>query len=99
MGHAKGKDTLLRQWQLLRLIPSKAPGKTVAVLLEALSNEGFIVTRRTVERDLATLSEPFKLTCNDKGTPQGWHYSSGTNLSLPDLTARTRCRCVCWRNT
>jgi predicted DNA-binding transcriptional regulator YafY len=86
MGQSKGKDTLLRQWQLLRCIPAKAPGKTVSELLEALDKEGFDVTRRTIERDLQTLSEPFKLTCNDKGTPQGWHYSSGTRLSLPEIT-------------
>lgn len=86
MGQSNKRDALMRQWVLLQSIAPKPPGKTVTELMAALNKEGFDVTRRTVERDLWTLREPFSLTCNNKGTPNGWHYSSGTKLSFHALT-------------
>lgn len=78
-------NTLSRQWEMLKLLPSKAPGMTSAQLHQALLDAGYPVSKRTVERDLQELSGLFPLQCNDRGTPWGWHWLPGTALELPGL--------------
>ena len=56
-------QTLPRQWKLLQLLPSQGPGRSVETLTELLSDAGYKVTRRTVERDLPTLKKVFPLEC------------------------------------
>jgi len=69
----KSSATLMRQWQLLQLLPQHGPGATVSELLAALQDQFQVqVGRRTVERDLETLSLVFPLDCNDKSKPFGW---------------------------
>lgn len=80
------RDTLARQWELLKRLPSRGPGLTVRDLGQVLSDAGFAVTKRTVERDLNELSTLFPLVCNDKGTPHGWHWMPGSGPDLPGLT-------------
>jgi len=77
---------LARQWQLLRLLPSRAPGITSRELAAQLEHAGFPVTKRTVERDLAELASLFGIACNDKGTPYGWHWMKGEFADLPGQT-------------
>ncbi|GBE49222.1 hypothetical protein BMS3Bbin13_00138 [bacterium BMS3Bbin13] len=85
MPRAGGADTLVRHWTLLKRLPARGPGRTVAELTALLAEEGFRMTRRTIERDLQTLAGIFPLVCNDKGTPQGWHWLPGQDSSLPEL--------------
>lgn len=80
------RNTLTRQWEILQLIPSRAPGITCSELYKKIVAAGFKVTRRTIERDLNDLSKPFALQCNDKGTPQGWHWSDGASVNLPGIS-------------
>lgn len=47
---------LARQWEMLKRIPSRQPGITARDLAGQLSDHGFTVTKRTVERDLVDLS-------------------------------------------
>lgn len=82
---AKTNQAIARQWELLKLLPSRPPGKSSRELAEALAQEGFKVTKRTVERDLNELIILFPLVCNDKGTPYGWHWLENTQLDLPSL--------------
>ncbi len=77
MPRSAAADTLVRHWTLLKLLPARGPGKTVSELTDTLAGRDFPVTRRTVERDLQMLSGIFPLVCNDKGTPQGWHWRPG----------------------
>jgi len=63
------RNTLARQWELLRQLPSKGPGITRSDLLERMKDAGYRVTKRTIERDLVELSRLFPLTCNDGGVP------------------------------
>jgi len=77
--------TLARQWDLLRRLPAKAPGKTVLELKRELESTGFVVTKRTVQRDLDDLSLIFPLQCNDQGMPHGWHWMEGKQLELPAI--------------
>lgn len=78
-------NTLSRQWEMLKLLPPKAPGMSSAQLHRALQDAGYQVSKRTVERDLQELSRPFPLQCNDLGTPWGWHWMQDAALELPGL--------------
>lgn len=84
MGRAKSKDTLIRQWHLLKELPKGPPGVTPRDLTRRL--ESFGIDKRTVERDLVSLSRIFPLCCNSKGVPHGWHWMEGRGLNLPALT-------------
>lgn len=53
MPKAPQHQALARQWQVLRLLPTRPPGITSRELVARLEREGFSVTKRTVERDLA----------------------------------------------
>ena len=83
---AKIHQAIARQWQLLKFLPSRGPGKSARELAELLGQEGFEVTKRTVERDLNELLLLFPIRCNDKGIPYGWHWVENTHLDLPSLT-------------
>lgn len=81
------RNTVLRQWELLKLLPSRGPGKTATELARALQEADFGVSKRQVERDLADLSDAFPaLACNNAGVPYGWHWIPGAAVDLPGLT-------------
>lgn len=82
----ENKNTLARQWEMLKMLPSRRPGVTARELSERLLQEGFTVTKRTVERDLQALSAIFPLSCNDQSTPWGWYFTPGCSLELPGLS-------------
>lgn len=86
MPKAAQHHALARQWQLLRLLPRKLPGVTSRDLVDKLEREGFVVTKRTVERDLAELSTIFGIACNDKGMPYGWYWMKGEYADLPGMS-------------
>ncbi|MGY4823395.1 helix-turn-helix transcriptional regulator [Stutzerimonas chloritidismutans] len=86
MPSASTRSALNRQWELLRLLPSKAPGITCAELVIRLASAGFKASKRTVERDLNDLSRQFPLQCNDKGIPYGWHWAPGASVDLPGIS-------------
>lgn len=74
MPKAKAGDAMMRQWQMLKLLPGKGPGISARELTSELADLGYDVDKRTVTRDLVKLSELFPLVCNDKGTPHGWYW-------------------------
>lgn len=86
MPKADSNQTLARQWELLKLLPTRAPGITASELTSRLAGLGYAVTKRTVERDLNDLARLFGFTCNDKGNPYGWHWMPGQSLDLPGLS-------------
>jgi predicted DNA-binding transcriptional regulator YafY len=79
-------SALNRQWELLKLLPAKPPGKTCRELLESLEALGYPVAKRTVERDLQDLSLSFPIQCNDKGRPYGWYWTPGQSAELPGIS-------------
>jgi predicted DNA-binding transcriptional regulator YafY len=83
---AKTRSTVSRQWELLRQLPSRGPGITSAELVIKLQDEGFPVSKRTIERDLNELSVQFALQCNAKGMPYGWHWAPGASMDLPGIS-------------
>lgn len=80
-------QTLARQWAMLRAVP-RAPIKvTVAELASALLDQGFRVSRRTIERDLHLLSGRFPLVLDDRAKPYGWSWMKGAGFEfMPVLT-------------
>lgn len=75
-----------RQWELLKCLPTKPPGKTSRELQAMLNDAGYPVTKRTVERDLQDLTLPFPIQCNDKSKPYGWYWTPGSSAELPGIT-------------
>lgn len=62
------------------------PGITISELLTRLTGAGYVISRRTVERDLHDLSLTFPLQCNDGGTPFGWYWKPGVSVELQGIT-------------
>lgn len=85
----EAKDTLLRLIALLRLIP-REPGRiATTTLLEKLKDDGFLVSLRTVQRDLDRLSIPFALKC-DEGSPLfRWSLSAKAPIDLSAMDTPT----------
>lgn len=79
-------NAVIRQWELLKCLHTKAPGKTSRELQAMLNNAGYPVTKRTVERDLQDLTLPFPIQCNDKSKPYGWYWTPGSSAELPGIT-------------
>ena len=84
------KDTLYRHWQTLQFLP-RAPRKIPASRVEELLTErGFSVSRRSVERDLQKLSAFFPIICDDRHKPYGWSFSTdATVMDLPGMDVHT----------
>ena len=81
-------NTLLRQWQLLRLLPRYPQKITASDLRTRLLAEGYQTTKRTVERDLLSLSVVFPVSLDDRQKPFGWSWQKNAPiLDVPGLTA------------
>lgn len=90
MDNKVGHDTLLRQWTMLSLIPREPQSITASELVERLKTANFEVTKRTVERDLERLSDPFPLQCEDSSKPYRWSWmKSGAMLTIPGIDPPT----------
>ena len=80
-------DTQLRQWAMLKRIPQHPRQVTARELTERLASEGFEVGKRTVERDLVSLSAVFPLISNDRSRPYGWSWSKDAEaFALPTMS-------------
>ncbi|NJC88144.1 MAG: WYL domain-containing protein [Desulfuromonas sp.] len=66
-------ETLLRHWNMLRMVPRHPRKITTAELEERLSGRGYPTSRRTIQRDLDQLSREFPLGC-DGHKPAGWSW-------------------------
>jgi predicted DNA-binding transcriptional regulator YafY len=83
--HALARDTLLRQWRMLREIPRYPRRITTADLVKRLDAAEFHVTQRTIQRDLNKLSSVLPLL-SDNAKPQGWSWQADVpQLDLPAL--------------
>lgn len=80
-------DTQLRQWAMLKRIPQHPRQITARELTERLASEGFEVGKRTIERDLQSLSGIFPLISNDRSRPYGWSWSKDAEaFALPTMS-------------
>jgi predicted DNA-binding transcriptional regulator YafY len=80
------QSVLLRQWELLKQLPSQGTGKTASELTRALHDAGYDITKRQVERDLNELMEAFTLDKDDRSIPHGWKWMKGASVDLPGMT-------------
>jgi predicted DNA-binding transcriptional regulator YafY len=79
-------ETLLRQWQMLRHIPRYPLKITARALKERLDAEGFIISKRTIERDLNSLSLTFPLVQDNRDKQYGWSWQKDAPaFDLPGL--------------
>ena len=86
MSQITERNTLSRQWEILRLLPSVGVGISARELVKRLTSLGFNVSKRTVERDLNELSRQFPLLCNDKSRPYGWRWMDNASFDIPNLS-------------
>jgi len=86
---SEAKDTLLRLFALLRLIPTEPRRIATPTLLEKLRDRGFSVTLRSIQRDLHRLSTPFSLQCDDSETPFRWSFTRNAPLNLLEMDTPT----------
>jgi predicted DNA-binding transcriptional regulator YafY len=82
-------DTILRFLTMLRMLP-RAPRKIDTATVERrLRDEGYAVTRRTIQRDLHQLARTFPLLC-DEHRPSGWSWAPEAALiDLPGMDPNT----------
>jgi hypothetical protein len=74
-------DIVLRQWEMLRLIPTHDHvGRSTLDLTRALEVRGYRVTRRTIERDLESLQEYLPLDVSTMATPQRWRWQKSGSV-------------------
>ena len=85
---SKHQDALLRQWTMLRLVPRFPRKITVQDVRRLLSDEGYDITERSLQRDLNELSGAFAIVCDDREKPYGWSWQKDApSFDLPGLTA------------
>jgi len=78
-------DTILRLLTMLRLIPRYSQRIDTSALQRKLGDEGFHVTRRTIQRDLLRLARTFPIT-SDEHRPMGWSWAQdGAIIDLPGM--------------
>ncbi|MDQ6958216.1 MAG: WYL domain-containing protein [Mariprofundaceae bacterium] len=83
-------DTLMRQWQMLRLIPRHPLKASTAELKQRLADEGFETTQRTIQRDLMRLSDIYPLACDEGGKPFGWSWMEKADvMDIPGMDSHT----------
>ncbi|WP_222948138.1 helix-turn-helix transcriptional regulator [Thauera sedimentorum] len=81
------RATILRHWQLLRLLPRYPQKITAQELKQALAVHGFDTTERTVQRDLMDLSSAFPLVVDERAKPYGWSWQrEARSFDLPGLS-------------
>ena len=83
-------ETLMRQWQMLRLVPRSPSKMATTEIKQRLADEGFNVTQRTIQRDLMTFSSIFPLSCDDRDKPFGWSWMSDADvMDIPGMDSHT----------
>ena len=78
-------ETYLRQWSMLRSIPRKPRKITSSELLNLLEDEGYQISKRTIERDLNSLSLVFPIKCDDRNKPFGWQWMGNEVMDIPSM--------------
>lgn len=78
-------ETYLRQWSMLRKIPKKPRKIASSTILKILEDEGYKVSKRTIERDLNALALVFPIDCDDRSKPFGWQWVGNDVLDIPSM--------------
>ncbi|MBT4484218.1 MAG: transcriptional regulator, partial [Candidatus Latescibacteria bacterium] len=83
------KETTLRCLTMLKMIPRAPIDIDVGRIAERLSDQGYDVTRRTIQRDLVKLSVPFPI-CEEKkegSKANFWSWAEGSEVfDIPEMS-------------
>jgi len=85
-------DTTLRQLKLLEYLPRQPRKVSPQDIKESLSQSGFEVSIRTIQRDLKTLSAILPLISDERDKPYGWSWhkdATGLNPAMDPIEALT----------
>lgn len=80
------KNVLLRQWEMLNLIPMIGDGKSPSELTKELVDRGYKIDVRQVQRDVNTLAEVFNLKVTVINKAQFWKRAKGISFDMPCMT-------------
>ncbi|GAB3679002.1 helix-turn-helix transcriptional regulator [Salinisphaera aquimarina] len=84
------RDTLFRQWAMLRHIPRYPQTVSTRQIVDYLAQEDFSVTNRTVERDLDKLSAIFGYSSEEHGRSNHWFWPGNFGgIDIPGLEPNT----------
>ena len=94
MAKINKKSTLLRQWEMMRLLTvsrwdSQHDGRwdKASDITKQLNDLGYTVSVRTVQRDLQELSEIFPIELNNKNSRDyGWRWIKGRSFDVPGMS-------------
>ena len=86
MPSKKNNASISRQWEVLQMIPKHGKGISVSEIHDRLAENGFDVTRRTVDRDLIDLTNPFPIYCNKEGNAQYWRWMEDKTSHIPGVS-------------
>jgi predicted DNA-binding transcriptional regulator YafY len=83
-------ETILRQWAMLQKIPRHPTSIGTRALKEKLAADGYGLDVRTIQRDLAKLSDVFPLTCEEKGKALRWCWAEDAKvMDIPGMEPTT----------
>lgn len=86
----EARDTLYRQWAMLQRLPRYPRSLSTQEMVGYLRDQGFPVTSRTVERDLAKLLTIFGYTSEEDGRSYRWFWPLGfKTIDIPGLDPST----------
>jgi predicted DNA-binding transcriptional regulator YafY len=81
-------SALVRRIELLQRIPRLPSKVSASTLCDSLSEAGYAVSKRTIERDLVELAMHFPLVSDERSTPFGWSWSKAApTISLAHLSS------------
>jgi predicted DNA-binding transcriptional regulator YafY len=79
-------EILLRQWLMLGMIPREPRKIHTSILQRRLEEQGYPVSRRTIQRDLQQLAVVFPLRCDESAKPYGWQWmQDGKVMDIPGM--------------
>ena len=82
---------LLRQIEMLRMIPRNKM-VTTSKIKARLETLGYVITERTIQRDLNELSRKFPIICDDTKKPYQWSMTDDSHdLDIPSLGSDVIC--------
>lgn len=79
------QDVIARQWEMLKLLPSRGTGLSAGQLTQSLIDLGYPVDKRTVERDLRKLTTLFPIIVDERSKPYGWRWADHARVDLPGI--------------
>jgi tetratricopeptide (TPR) repeat protein len=78
-------DVLLRHIEMLRMIPRNKM-VTTSKIKARLETLGYVITERTIQRDLNELSRKFPIICDDTKKPYQWSMTEASaDLDIPSM--------------